>query len=167
MSQPLTMSPNPEDWEKINTLSRRRGGVLDSNPSYSTSKFKGVELGKSCIFIDKGQPGQLHHHPYLAGKMRSKEDVNDINWQLVCWPGDTEFQKQPFVAIQLKLHRVDAANATYFGSAGTSSNTHKIRIKVFPNTFDLRVRKLPQALWNIFAAQDSVARAEVLPPELL
>lgn len=162
------MSPNPGGWEEINTLSRARGGVLNSNPLYSTNKFKDMELDKkSCIFIDKGQLGQLHDQPYLVGKMRSKEDAYDINWQLVCWPGDTDFQRQPFVAIQLKLYRVDAAtNATYFSSGGTS-NTHKIRIKFLLNTFYLRVRKLPQAQWNLLVTRDVVARGEVLPPELL
>ena len=163
------MSPNPGGWEEINTLSRERGGVLNSNPLYSTNTFKGIELDrKSCIFIDKGQPGQLHDQPYFVGKMRSKEDPHDINWQLVvCWPGDADFQRQPFVAIQLKLHRIDAAtNTTYFGSDGVSS-THKIRVKFLPNTFHLRMRKLPQAQWNLLVARDVVARGEVLPPELL
>jgi hypothetical protein len=164
------MSQTTDDWERINTSSRDKGGVRNADPRYSDTNFQfkssNIDRG-SGIFLTR-EPGQQPGRPCFAGKIRHTDDSYDINWQLFCFAGDQQSQREPHIAIQLSVQRTPAAAtaATYFHTAGVSDH-HKIRLKFFPNTFDLFIRKVSEQRRNILANEDLVPKKGNLPLDLV
>lgn len=155
-------------WEHLNTRSAGQGGTKNQDSQYAAGKLKQVEhITPTSLLIDatpKGLGGS--DIPLFIGQIAKKEDPGSLNWGLILSPGDKDNQRQPYVGIQLKVHRVENESASYFQSTG-SSVTHKVRIKFVANTFNLSMRKVPEHLRKSLLQQNVTPHSEELPPELL